>query len=114
MPDVYRITSECYGLTLPRRSITDQRLRHVFTEPRVLVHPQARCPICGEQRMLPYGGGSWRLGEYRLVCIYYTVRDIPGHPPQGCPGEISGPTLAEAVREEPNPMYGNIRMPRVT
>lgn len=29
-------------------------------------------------------------------------------------GTISGPALAEAVREEPNPKYGNIRMPRTT
>lgn len=113
MSDVYRITGEYYGLSLPRHAIIDQRLPHVFSEPRVLVRPQARCLVCGEQ-MVPYGGGSWGPGEYRLVCVYYKVRDIPGHAPQGCPGEISGSALADAVREEPNPKYGNIRMPRAT
>ncbi|MEV6161389.1 hypothetical protein AB0L71_05600 [Streptomyces sp. NPDC052052] len=112
MSDVYRVMGEYYGLTLPRQAIVDGRLPHAFTEPRTLVHPCARCPVCGDKRMLPYGGGSWGLGEHRLVCIYYKVRDIPGYPPQGCPGEISGPALAEAVREEPNPKYDNIRMPR--
>jgi len=111
MSDVYRVMGEYYGLSLPRHAIIDQRLPHVFSEPRVLVRPQARCPVCGEQ-MVPYGGGSWGQGEYRLVCVYYKVRDVPGHPHQGCPGEISGPALAEAVREEPNPKYGNVRMPR--
>ncbi|MGW3633293.1 hypothetical protein ACWD7F_24580 [Streptomyces sp. NPDC005122] len=114
MSDVYRIVGEYYGLSLPRQAVTGQRLPHVFSEPRVLVRPKTQCPVCGEHRMLPYGGGSWGPGEYRLVCIYYKVRNIPGHPPQGCPGEISGPAPATAVREEPNPKYGNIRMPRVT
>ncbi|MGA4979390.1 hypothetical protein [Streptomyces cinereoruber] len=113
MADVYRIMGEHYGLTLPRQAITARRLPHVFTEPRVFVRSQTRCPVCGEQ-MVPYGGGSWGPSEYRLVCVYYKLRDIPGHPPQGCPGEISGPALAEVVHEELNPKYGNIRMPRRT
>ncbi|MFD6996196.1 hypothetical protein ACFWA5_07915 [Streptomyces mirabilis] len=49
MSDVYRITGEYYGLSLPRHAIIDQRLPYVFSEPRVLVRPQARCPVCGEQ-----------------------------------------------------------------
>ncbi|MFD5574329.1 hypothetical protein [Streptomyces cadmiisoli] len=113
MADVYRIMGEHYGLTLPRQAVTDRRLPHFFTEPRVFVRPQTRCPVCGEQ-MLPHGGGSWEPSEYRLVCVYYKLRDIPGHPPHGCPGEISGPALAKAVHEEPNPKYRNIRMPRPT
>ncbi|MEU6775167.1 hypothetical protein [Streptomyces sp. NPDC046759] len=112
MSDVYKVMGEYYGLTLPRQAIADRRLPHVFTEPRVLVRPQAQCPACGEERMLPYGSGSWRSGEYRLVCTYYKVRDIAGYPQQGCPGEISGPALVGAVREEPNSKYGNVRMPR--
>ncbi|MFI6360635.1 hypothetical protein ACIBJF_50930 [Streptomyces sp. NPDC050743] len=62
--------------------------------------------------MLPYGDGSWGPGEYRLVGVYYKVRDIVGYPPQGGPGEITGPALAGAVREEPNPKYGDFRMRR--
>jgi hypothetical protein len=110
MSDVYRIMGDHYGLSLPRQAVVDRRLPHVFTEPRVLVRPLARCPVCSEQ-MLPCGGGSWGPGEYRLVCVYYNVRDVPGRPPQGCTGEISGPALAGAVREEPNKKYANVCMP---
>jgi hypothetical protein len=108
--DVYRIVGDHYGLTLPRETVLGRRLPHAFTEPRVLVRPRVRCPVCG-QRMLPLGGGAWGPGEYRLVCCFYKVRDQPGRPPQGCPGEISGPALAEAVEVEPNPKYANVRMP---
>ncbi|MFJ2577909.1 NUDIX domain-containing protein [Kitasatospora aureofaciens] len=110
MADVYRVVGEYYGLTLPRQAIADRRLPHAFTEPRVLVHPQAPCPACGA-RMLVHGGGSWAPGEYRLVCVYYNVRNVPGYPQRGCPGEISAPVPAEAVREEPNLKYDNVRMP---
>ncbi|WP_254706008.1 hypothetical protein [Streptomyces vilmorinianum] len=69
MPDVYRLMGEHYGLTLPRRAISDRRLPHAFTEPRVLVRPQAQCPVCGEERMLPYGGGAWgRASTGWFVC----------------------------------------------
>ncbi|CAM5517970.1 hypothetical protein [Streptomyces aurantiogriseus] len=110
MTNVYRIVGDHYGLTLPRQAIADRRLPHVFTEPTVRVRSRARCPFCGGQ-MVPYGGGSWAPGEYRLVCVFYKVRDQPGRPPQGCPGEISGPAVAEAVDVEPNPKYDNVRMP---
>lgn len=112
MSEVYTMVGAHYGLTLPRRAITGRRLPHVFTEPRILVHPQARCPACGEKRMLQYGGGSWSPGEYRLVCVYYKVRGVAGYPYQGCPGEISGPALVGAVCEEPNPKYAGVRAPR--
>ncbi|MEV7777417.1 hypothetical protein [Kitasatospora sp. NPDC088351] len=111
MSDVYRIVGEYLGLTLPRQAIVSRRLPHVFTEPRVLVHPQVRCPACGDRGMLAHGGGSWGPGEYRLVCDYYKVRNVPGYPPQGCPGEIGAPVPAEAVLEEPNPKYDNVLMP---
>ncbi|MFF3075294.1 hypothetical protein ACFVSN_00035 [Kitasatospora sp. NPDC057904] len=113
MADVYRVVGEHYGLTLPRRAITDRRLPHAFTEPRVLVYPQASCPACGA-RMLVHGGGSWTPGEYRLVCVYYNVRNVPGYPPGGCPGEIGAPVPVEAVRAEPNRKYDEVRMPRTS
>ncbi|MEU2020655.1 hypothetical protein ABZ565_00530 [Streptomyces sp. NPDC016469] len=95
---VYRVLGDHYGLTLPRAAITEARLPHVFTEPRTLLRSEARCPSCGEDRMLPHGP--------RLVCVYYKVRDVPGYPQPGCPGEVTG-----AVRGEPNPKYGNVRLP---
>ncbi|MFE7576937.1 hypothetical protein ACFU5Z_19610 [Streptomyces sp. NPDC057521] len=103
MSDVYRILGDHYGLSLPRTAVRENRLPHVFTEPRTLLHTDARCPACGETRMLPYGDGT---EEPRLVCVYYKVRDVPGHPPQGCPGEVTS-----AVRGEPNPKYENLRLP---
>ncbi|MEV5989708.1 hypothetical protein AB0L85_33025 [Streptomyces sp. NPDC052051] len=106
--DIYRILGDHYGLSLPRAAVTGARLPHVFTEPTVLLHPEARCPACGEARMLPHSGGP---EEARLVCVYYKVRGIPGYPPQGCPGELSGPALSGAVRMEPNPKYENLRLP---
>ncbi|MET7741542.1 hypothetical protein [Streptomyces sp. NPDC005385] len=113
MSDVYALLGAHYGLTLPRRAIADRQLPYVFTEPDILIRPQARCPACGGDRMLPYGGGSWSPGEYRLVCVYYKVRGVAGYPHQGCPGEISGPALVGAVREEPNPKYARGRLPRL-
>jgi hypothetical protein len=110
MSEVYRIVGDHYGLSLPRQAVVDRRLPHVFTEPRVLIRPLVRCPVCAEQ-MLPCGGGSWGPGEFRLVCTYYKVRDAPGRPPQGCTGQISGPALAGAVREEPNRKYDKVCMP---
>ncbi|MFJ2420715.1 hypothetical protein [Streptomyces brevispora] len=103
IPHVYRILGDHYGLSLPRTAVTENRLPHVFTEPRTLLHAEAHCPACGETRMLPYGSGT---KEPRLVCVYYKVRDVPGYPPQGCPGEV-----ANAVRGEPNPKYENLRLP---
>lgn len=109
--DIYRIVGDHYGLTLPRRAILGRRLPHVFTEPRVLVRSRVKCPVCGAQ-MVPYGGGSWGPGEYRLVCGFYKVTGRPGRPPGGCPGEIDGPALAAAVDVGPNPKYDNVRMPQ--
>ncbi|WP_329204787.1 hypothetical protein OG257_04065 [Streptomyces sp. NBC_00683] len=114
MAAVYRIIGEHYGLSLPRASVTGGRVPHVFTEPRVLLHSEARCPACGEERMLPYGGGFRGPEDYRLVCVYYRVRDVPGYPSQGCPGEISAPAVSGVVRAEPNPKYANLRFPGVS
>ncbi|KOV67472.1 hypothetical protein [Streptomyces sp. MMG1121] len=112
MENVYRALGEHYGLMLSRKTVVDRQLPHVFTEPRRLVRPRgAVCPACGENRMIVHGGGSWQPGEYRLVCTYYKVPDMPGYPPQGCPGQISGPALADVVSDEPNLKYGNVRMP---
>jgi hypothetical protein len=110
MADVYRIVGDHYGLTLPRQAVVDRRLPHVFTEPPVLVRPRTRCPVCGGH-MLPYGGGSWGPGEYRLVCLFHKVTDQPNHPPEGCPGEISSPVPADAADVKPNPKYANVYMP---
>ncbi|MEV4969053.1 hypothetical protein ACFWZK_19480 [[Kitasatospora] papulosa] len=55
--------------------------------------------------MLPYGGGT---KEPRLVCVYYKVRNVPGYPPQGCPGEV-----ADTVRGEPNPKYEGPCLPGI-
>ncbi|MET9255043.1 hypothetical protein [Streptomyces sp. NPDC003717] len=106
--DVYRILGDHYGLSLPRAAVTAARLPHVFTEPRVLLHPQTPCPACGEPRMLPHTAGP---GDARLVCAYYKVRNAPGYPPQGCPGELSASTPPDAVRKEPNPKYDALRLP---
>ncbi|MEU0526002.1 hypothetical protein [Streptomyces niveus] len=114
MATVYRIMGQHYGLSLPRASVTGRRLPHVFTEPRVLLHPEARCPACGEERMLPHGDGFRGPEDYRLVCIYYQVRDVPRYPSQGCPGEVSGPALSRVVRAEPNPKYENLRLPGIS
>ncbi|MEU7659022.1 hypothetical protein [Streptomyces lincolnensis] len=110
MADVYRAMGEHYGLSLPRRAIIDRLLPHAFTEPRVLTHALAACPVCGRE-MVPHRGDPRTPDAFRLVCVFYRVRDAGGHPPEGCPGEISGAALAGAVREEPNPKYDNVRMP---
>ncbi|MFH8370995.1 hypothetical protein [Streptomyces sp. NPDC018031] len=109
MRDVYRLLGEHYGLTLPRQAIAERRLAHAFTEPRVRVRPLKPCPVCGEQ-LVPWGGGAWGPGDYRLVCVHHNLPGKPGHP-AGCPGELSGPALAGAVQEEPNPRYDNVRTP---
>ncbi|MFI7499778.1 hypothetical protein ACIBVL_15010 [Streptomyces sp. NPDC049687] len=110
MADVYRIVGDHYGLTLPRRAVVDRRLPHVFTEPRMRVRPKVPCPVCGKQ-MVPHGGGTWGPGEYRLVCCFYKVTGRPGHPPEGCPGEIPAPVPADAVLVEPNRAYDKVVMP---
>ncbi|MFF5183122.1 hypothetical protein ACFY30_04935 [Streptomyces sp. NPDC000345] len=108
--DVYRIVGDHYGLTLPRQAILDRRLPHVFTEPRVLVRPRVTCPVCGAH-MMPYGGGSWGPGEYRLVCSFYRITGLPDRPPQGCPGEIAAPVPADAVEVRPNDRYAKVAVP---
>ena len=109
--DIYRIVGDHYGLTLPRRAILGRRLPHVFTEPRVLVRPRVKCPVC-DGYMIPYGGGSWQPGEYRLVCSFYKVTGRPGRPPEGCPGEIPAPVPADLVEAAPNPKYDKVVMPQ--
>ncbi|AGJ58823.1 hypothetical protein F750_6398 [Streptomyces sp. PAMC 26508] len=78
------------------------RLLHVFTEPQTLLHAEAHCPACGDQ------DAALRRRYEGAVCVYYKVRNVPGYPPQGCPGEV-----ADTVRGEPNPKYEGPCLPGI-